>query len=76
MTERTPSAPITKSASTLAPLAKASTTLFAALLDADEAMVEMDRAAIESARQGVQEIGAVKRVIGRAVTRRGFAAGR
>ena len=42
------------------------------LLNADEAMVEMDQAAIQSARQYIQQIGAVKRVIRRAVTLRGF----
>ncbi len=68
MTERTPSAPITNSASTLAPLAKARTTPVASLLDANEAMVQMDQAVIQPARQGIQQVGAVKRIVRRAVT--------
>ena len=35
-------------------------------------MVEMDQAAIQSARQNIQQVGAVKRIIRRAVTLRGF----
>ena len=42
------------------------------LLDPDQAMVQVDQAVIQCARQSVQQVGAVKGVVRRAVTRRGF----
>ena len=40
----------------------------AALLDSNEAMVEVDQAGIQSARQSIQQVGAVKRIVRRAET--------
>ncbi len=45
---------------------------FASLLDPDEAMVQMDQAAIQRARQSIQQVGPVKRIVRRAVTGRIF----
>ena len=41
---------------------------FASLLDTNQAMVQMDQAVIQPARQRVQQVSAVKRIVRRAVT--------
>ena len=70
MTERTPSAPITISASTSAPIGESEQDTVASLLQSGQAVSQMNGAVIEPAGERVQQVGAVKGVIGSAVPRR------